>query len=90
MDRGAWWAAVHGVTKSQARLSDSYLLFIVYALMVDFIIFKNNYLLLAELSPHCCMDFSLVAVEMREVGAPLRCGVQASIAGASLVAEDRL
>ena len=22
MDRGAWWAAVHGVTKSQARLSD--------------------------------------------------------------------
>ena len=22
MDRGAWWAAVHGVTKSWARLSD--------------------------------------------------------------------
>ena len=22
MDRGAWWAAVHGVTKSQTRLSD--------------------------------------------------------------------
>ena len=22
MGRGAWWAAVHGVTKSQARLSD--------------------------------------------------------------------
>ena len=22
MDRGAWWAAVHGVTKSQSRLSD--------------------------------------------------------------------
>ena len=22
MDRGAWWASVHGVTKSQARLSD--------------------------------------------------------------------
>ena len=22
MDRGAWWAAVHGVTKSRARLSD--------------------------------------------------------------------
>ena len=21
-DRGAWWAAVHGVVKSQARLSD--------------------------------------------------------------------
>ena len=23
MDRGAWWAIAHGVTKSQARLSDS-------------------------------------------------------------------
>ena len=22
MDKGAWWAAVHGVAKSQARLSD--------------------------------------------------------------------
>ena len=22
MDRGAWWAAVHGVTKSQTELSD--------------------------------------------------------------------
>ena len=22
MDRGAWWAAVHGVVKSQTRLSD--------------------------------------------------------------------
>ena len=26
MDSGAWWAAVHGVTKSWARLSDSHLL----------------------------------------------------------------
>ena len=24
MDRGAWWTAVHGVAKSQARLSDSH------------------------------------------------------------------
>ena len=23
MDRGAWWAAVHGIAKSQTRLSDS-------------------------------------------------------------------
>ena len=22
MDRGAWWAAVHGITKGQTRLSD--------------------------------------------------------------------
>ena len=27
MDRGAWWAAVHGVTKSQMRLSDITLTF---------------------------------------------------------------
>ena len=26
MDRGAWWAAVHGVTKSQTRLTLTYLL----------------------------------------------------------------
>ena len=26
MDRGAWWAIVHGVTKSQTWLSDLYLL----------------------------------------------------------------
>ena len=27
MDRGAWWAAVHGVAKSQTRLSDFTLTF---------------------------------------------------------------
>ena len=28
MDRGAWWATVHGVAKSQTRLSDlTYLIF---------------------------------------------------------------
>ena len=27
MDGGAWWAAVHGVARSQARLSDFTLLF---------------------------------------------------------------
>ena len=32
MDRGAWWAAVHGVTKSQTRLSDFPLTFHFHAL----------------------------------------------------------
>ena len=32
MDRGAWWAAVHGVTKSQARLSDFTFMFHFHAL----------------------------------------------------------
>ena len=30
MDRGAWWATVHGVTKSQTLLSDSTSCFRVY------------------------------------------------------------
>ena len=32
MDRGAWWAAVHGVTKSQTRLSDFTFTFQFHAL----------------------------------------------------------
>ena len=32
MDRGAWWAAVHGVTRSRTRLSDFTLFFHLHAL----------------------------------------------------------
>ena len=32
MDRGAWWAAVHGVTKSQTQLSDFTFTFHFHAL----------------------------------------------------------
>ena len=32
MDRGAWWAAVHGVAKSPARLSDFTFTFHFHAL----------------------------------------------------------
>ena len=32
MDGGAWWAAVHGVTKSRTQLSDSTLTFHFHAL----------------------------------------------------------
>ena len=32
MDGGAWWAAVHGVAKSQTRLSDSPFTFHFHAL----------------------------------------------------------
>ena len=32
MDRGAWWAAVHGVTKSRTRLSDFTFTFHLHAL----------------------------------------------------------
>ena len=32
MDEGAWWAAVHGVIKSQTRLSDFTFTFLFHAL----------------------------------------------------------
>ena len=35
MDRGAWWAAVHGITKSRTRLSDFTLTFHFHALEKD-------------------------------------------------------
>ena len=38
MDRGAWWATVHGVAKSRARLSD-----LTYLLMFYANILKINY-----------------------------------------------
>ena len=39
MDGGAWWAAVHGVTKSQTRLS-------------DFTLFSHFYALEKEMATH--------------------------------------
>ena len=35
MDGGAWWAAIHGVTKSQTRLSDFTFTFHFHALEKD-------------------------------------------------------
>ena len=35
MDRGAWWAAVHGVTESRARLSSFTVTFHFHALEKD-------------------------------------------------------
>ena len=34
-DRGAWWAAVHGVTKSRTRLSDFTFLWVLPALKYE-------------------------------------------------------
>ena len=34
MDRGAWWVAVHGVAKSQARLSEKHCLLNIPGIMV--------------------------------------------------------
>ena len=34
-DRGAWWATVHGVAKSQTRLSDYNLTYLTYMLVCE-------------------------------------------------------
>ena len=43
MDGGAWWAEVHGVTKSQTRLSDFTSTFHFPALEKEMAIFKNTH-----------------------------------------------
>ena len=43
MDRGAWWATVHGVAKSQTRLSDKLFHFSVYNWMIQLPIFVSFY-----------------------------------------------
>ena len=34
MDRGTWWAAVHGVTKSQAQLSNYTAAIIIFSIRI--------------------------------------------------------
>ena len=34
MDRGAWWATAHGVTKSQTQLSDSFSLSLSMGMLI--------------------------------------------------------
>ena len=43
MDRGAWWAAVHGVAKSQTRLSDFTLTFHSHALEKEMATHSNTF-----------------------------------------------
>ena len=35
MDRGAWWATVHGIAKSQTRLIDSHFTFKLRRTLLD-------------------------------------------------------
>ena len=42
MDGEAWWATVHGVAKSQTRLSDFTFTFLSYNIMVCHPYFKNS------------------------------------------------
>ena len=43
MDRGAWWATVHGVTKSRTQLSDKY--FFTCCIVGRIIAFKSAHFL---------------------------------------------
>ena len=47
MDRGAWWAIFHGVTKSQTQLSD--ILPFMYICLYNYIIFISCILLSCSL-----------------------------------------
>ena len=42
MDRGAWWATVHGIAKGQTRLNDQHFTFIWNRLAYSYKILYNN------------------------------------------------
>ena len=68
MDRGAWWAAVHGIFKSQTRLSSHIL---VKCNSVDFLEHgpAQHHPACPRLSPHCLVtiltDVSISESAMR-------------------------
>ena len=56
MDGGAWWATVHGVPKSQTRLSDSTFTFTIAILTNSFIGITENYTNVgAYIQAHLCV-----------------------------------
>ena len=62
MDGGAWWAAVHGVTRSRTRLSDFTFTFHFHALEKE-IVFKSLIALMLTLNTRilfCQLDSSLL------------------------------
>ena len=55
MDAGAWWAAVHGVSKGRTRLSDFTFTF-TNILLTAFLVFPPSLSLVVSLTnlfPHC-------------------------------------
>ena len=57
MDRGAWWATVHGVTKSQTRLSDFTSLAILLLLLLSH--FSRVQLFVTPWTIACTAPFSI-------------------------------
>ena len=54
MDRGSWWATVHGVTKNQTRLSDFTFTFHFHALEKEMAMHEN---LAVKTGPHVILLF---------------------------------
>ena len=65
MDGGAWWAAVHGVTKSQTRLSDFTLTFHFNALEKEIATHSS---ILAWRNPGTCDPGGLPSMGSHRVG----------------------
>ena len=60
MDGGAWWATVHGVAKSQTRLSD-----FTYSAIISRVTMHSLDVLLSRLEPLCCsMSGSLLLLDL--------------------------
>ena len=65
MDRGAWWAAVHGVAKSQTQLSDFPLTFPFHALEKEM---ATHFSILAWRIPGTGKPGGLLSVGSHRVG----------------------
>ena len=65
MDRGAWWAAVHGVSKSQTRLIDFPFTFHFHALEKEMATHSN---VLAWRIPGMGESGGLLSMESHRVG----------------------
>ena len=65
MDRGAWWAAVHGVAEGRARLSDFTLTFHLHALEKEMATHSS---VLAWRSPGTGKPGGLPSVGLHRVG----------------------
>ena len=65
MDRGAWWAAIHGVEKSRTRLSDFTLTFHFHALEKEMATYSN---VLAWRTPGTVEPGGLLSMGSHRVG----------------------
>ena len=67
MDGGAWWAAVHGVAKSQTRLSNFTFTFILsyYVHVLENLFLVLKYM---EISPGCSLEGLMLKLKLQYFG----------------------